>query len=91
MNVILTLILLALIVVACGMLVERYLLRGPRVVMGQLAEDTCENHGVWLCEECFPLDEWGIPTARPVLEVHHLCGDPRCMEIDHLQIVQRNR
>ena len=53
MDVILTLILLALIVVACGMLVERYLLRGPRVVMGQIAEDTCEEHGVFLCWRCF--------------------------------------
>ena len=59
MDVILTLILLALIVVACGMLAERYLLRGPRVVMGQIDEDTCEEHGVFLCERCFDLD---LPT-----------------------------
>ena len=63
-SVALVLFALLLVVALGGWLGERYLLPGQKNTRSQIAEDTCRNHGVWLCEECFPLDEWGIPTVR---------------------------
>ena len=50
----------------CGWLAERYFYRDSHAsaVHAQIAEDTCGEHGLYLCEECFPLDEWGIPHVR---------------------------